>query len=516
MSESGSESVLRTDDLAISHSEYVLLIAKGAGVVFIGGIIGGGLGYLFQVVVARCVGAELFGLFSLGLAVFNIAEMIASLGMGRGVVRYVSLYQGEGDQRRVKGTIRLTMALSLGGGIVVSLLLIALSEVLAINIFHAARLTDLLRFFAIAVPFSVLTTVLTSSIRALRIMRYAVYVRDLFEPLSRIALVILVSLLGWKLWGAIFAFAVSIVAGTFLSLLFYRQVFHSVVKAGVQPIFELKEILAFCWPLFFADGFYLAQGWISTFLLGYFATPEAVGIFSAAYRTSLLLQGIIMSFNTIFAPIISALHYREENKTLESLFKIVTKWVFSLGFPITLLVMIFSQEILAIFGQDFAIGTASLIVLSIGQFINSTTGPLGLLITMSGRSKITLLNTAFYFFLQAGLCFLLIPQYGVLGAALAAATSLGFLNAVQLLQVYLILRMHPFRAGLLKPLVAGGASALIVSLAKTSFLQMDNPVLPLVLGASIFLVVYGLTLFWLGFDEEDRIILRKMRTRLAF
>jgi O-antigen/teichoic acid export membrane protein len=518
MSDSRSECDLETNDPATPHAEYVSLIAKGAGIIFVGIVASGGLRYLFQVIVARHVGVELFGLFSLGLAVFNIAQVMTSQGMGQGVVRYVALYEGKGDRGRVRGTVYFAAALSLGGSIVASLLLVALSKVLAANVFHAPGLTNVLRFFAIAIPFSALTTVFLSSTQALRIMRYKVYVRDLFELLSRIALVILIFLLGWKLWGAIFALVISVIAGTFLSFFFYRKAFHPIPGDSVRPIFEPRGFLAFCWPLFLANGFYLLETWMSTFMLGYFATPKAVGVFSAAYRTSLLVQGILLSFATMFAPIISDLHRRRENKELESLFKTVAKWVFSLSLPALLLMAIFSREIMAIFGSDFAVGATSLIVLSLGQLMNSVSGPLGVMIDMSGRSKITLLNSVLHLLLQIGLCFLLIPRYGIMGAAVANAISVSFQRAIRLVQVHLILRMHPFRVEFFKPLVAGGASWLVLSLIRTSsILQIGNSALFLVLvGSSIFLAVYGLTLYQLGFDEEDKVILQKIRIRLAF
>jgi O-antigen/teichoic acid export membrane protein len=260
---------------------------------------------------------------------------------------------------------------------------------------------------------------------------------------------------------------------------------------------------------------YFIELWIPIFMLGYFATAEAVGIFSAVYRTALLVQGILLSFNTIFAPIISDLHHRREDSKLESLLKVVTKWAFSLSLPALLLLIAFSQEVLGFFGSGFVVGAASLIVLSIGQLVNSVTGSLGLMINMSGRSKITLLNSTLHLLLQAGLCLLLIPKHGILGAALASAISTVFLNAIQLLQVYFVLGMHPFRIEFLKPVAAGGGAWLVLSLARASILQTDNSVLLLVLGFSIFLAVYGLALCGLGFDEEDKAVLQRIRARLA-
>jgi O-antigen/teichoic acid export membrane protein len=507
---------LKPIDAAASHLEYIPLIARGAGIVYAGSIVGAGLRYLYQVIVARHLGVEMFGLFTLGFAVFNIASVMASLGTSRGVVRYVSLYQGEGDQRRVRGTIILAVWLSLGGGIVASLLLILLSETLAVNVYHAVGLTDVLRFFAIAIPFSALTTVFLSSTQALRIMKYRVYVRDVFELLSRIILALLMFLLGWKLWGALFAFLTAIAASTLLSFHFYRKAFHAILRDRVRPIFEPRSFLAYCWPLFVSSGIFLIVAWIPTLILGYFSNPETVGVFSAVYRTSLLVEGILLSFNTVFAPIISDLHHREESRKLEILFKVVGKWIFALSFPPILLMMIFSQEILSIFGRGFAVGATSLIILSIGQLANSVGGPLGVMIDMSGRSKITLLNSVFLLLLQTVLCLLLIPRYSIVGAALAKALSIGSLRVIRLLQVHFILKVHPFRAEYLKPLVAGGASWLVLSLIRTPALHTGSSMSLVVLGSLIFLVIYGLVLYRLGFDEEDKAVIQTVKTRFAF
>jgi O-antigen/teichoic acid export membrane protein len=251
-------------------------------------------------------------------------------------------------------------------------------------------------------------------------------------------------------------------------------------------------------------------------MLGYYATPEAVGVFSAAYRTSLLVQGLLMSFNTMFAPIISDLHHRAELRKLESLFKMVTKWAFSLGLPAVALIVIFPREILAIFGQDFAVGGISLILLSLGQLMNLVTGPLGVMISMSGRSGLTMLNAVLHLGVQMGLCFLLIPDYGILGAAAAKVISIGFLRIIRLLQVRVLLGMHPFRRTFLKPVLAGGVSWLLLSLAKISITTATSSALWLVLGSLSFLIVYGLMLYLLGFDEEDRMLFQKIRSRFAF
>lgn len=514
MTDSDFKSNQDKDRPNLPYDDYVSVIAKGASVVFIGNILNLGLRYLFQIIIARHLGVELYGVFTLGIAIFAVAEMVATLGLHKGVVRFVSLYYREGDLGRVKGTILTALFLSCGGGIAVLLLMLALSGYLAGNIFHTPELSKALVVFAVGIPFSCLTTIFICATQGLRIMKYKVYARDLWEIISRTAIAVLLFVLGLRLGGAVAAFSISIISGTFLSYYFFQKIFGSIFKSEDRAILEPKVLMAFCWPLIFAGGFTLMEAWVSTFMLGFLENPESVGIFGAAFRTSMLIQGIHISFNAIFSPIIAEHHHKKEFAQLESLFKMVTKWIFSLSLPPAVLMIFFSREIMAVFGQEFSQGAQVLAVLVVGQILNSVTGPLGVMIDMSGRSKLTLLNSALHLILQIGLCLLLIPKYGVLGAAIAKTASIVFLRVIRLIQVHLIFKFHPFQVRILKPVVAGVASLLFLVLL-SGLIPSTNPLFSLLLGSMVFILIYAVSLFLFGFDEEDTILFNRIRSRLV-
>jgi len=192
----------------------------------------------------------------------------------------------------------------------------------------------------------------------------------------------------------------------------------------------------------------------------------------------------------------------------------VTKWIFSLSLPLAVLLIFFSHEIMAIFGQEFSDGAAVLAILAVGQILNSVTGPLGVMIDMGGRSKFTLLNSVLHFSLQIGLCILLIPRYGVLGAAVAKTVSIAFLRMIRLIQVHLIFKFHPFQVKFLKP-VAASAIALVLLVVLEGFIQWTDPMLFLFLGSMAFIVAYGIILFLFGFDEDDTMLFNRIRSRLV-
>lgn len=489
-------------------------ISKGAGIVFVGIIIGRGLKYIFEVTVAQNLGPELFGVFFLGFSIFRVLESITIFGLHDGVLRYVSLYRGEKDENRIKGIILLSVKIVLIVGIVITAILIIFSHAISERIFPGINLALILKIFAIGLVFTALTEILVYSTQAFQIMKYKVLVRMLFEPGLRIFLFFVFFLLGWKLLGAVFAFVVSVISGTFLAFYYMKRVFPSITKNIPHPIYETKNILSYSWPLFFVGFLNLIIIHISTLMLGHFTTPQIVGIYAAAQRTALLIPIILESFCAIFAPIISDLYNRKELKKLETLFNIITRWIFTISFPCVVVMVFFAKEILSIWGKEYTSGTVCLIVICCAQLINCSVGPAGIMIIMTGRTKIGLINSFIVVLMIITLNFFLIPKYSILGAALSLGIAVSLINILRLIEVYLILKIHPYRINFLKPLFSTGLSFLVLFMGSKYLLPTFHPLITLFVGCFSFIAVYTVILFLLGIEEEDKFILRKHSQRL--
>ncbi|MSS71346.1 MAG: polysaccharide biosynthesis protein [Candidatus Latescibacteria bacterium] len=127
----------------------------------------------------------------------------------------------------------------------------------------------------------------------------------------------------------------------------------------------------------------------------------------------------------------------------------------------------------------------------------------------AGRSGINLLNTVFFVIVNVGLHVLLIPLYGVSGAALAAAIAMSLVCFLRIAEVGLLLGIHPFRRSLLKPFAAA-ALAFSVGL---SLLQLGSP-WTILSGLSLPLCFGLLGAF--GVEEDDRELLQRLRDRVPF
>jgi len=508
------ETKLNKKDILEDYTPEITTIARGAGFGFVGIVIGTGLRYILQIIITRNLGAELFGLFFLGFAIFKVAGIIAEMGLPNGIIRYVSIFQGSKDKSRVKGIITLSIKLALIAGVTIGIIIFFLSEIISIRLFHEPELIPVLKYFAIIIPFTTITTVLVFSIQGFKIIKYKIFIRELFEPILRIVLVATIFILGWKLFGVIFSYLFSTILGTIIAFYYLKKVFPEIIKKNIVPIYESKKLLQFSWPLLFAyfTGFLIL--WTDTLMVGYFRTSYDVGIYSVAQRTALIEGLVISAFNSIFAPIISDLYNRKELIKLKTLFKMVAKWIFTFSFPIFLLIILLAKPILSVFGEEFINGASCLIILSFSWLVNFGVGPVGIMIPMIGKPKLKLINSTSVLLINIILNLILIPKFGILGAAIATATAISLISIINLFEIYFIMRIHPYRIDFLKPLISGLVSLLILFLLINFVFEIYNKFILIGITSLIFFGIYSLILYLLGIGKDDKIILKKFKEKI--
>jgi O-antigen/teichoic acid export membrane protein len=216
---------------------------------------------------------------------------------------------------------------------------------------------------------------------------------------------------------------------------------------------------------------------------------------------------VLNSVNQVFTPIIADLHSRGDDAMLGRLYKALTKWVFGITVPLSITVMVCARPIMRMFGQDFEVGWPILVIGTIGQLVNCGVGSVGLLLLMSGQQRRLLqVQTTMAGVMAVG-NIALIPVWGIVGAAVAAAITNAGINAWNLFGVRKVLGLSPFGRSfgrLLVPTLASFVLALIISRQQNWF---RNDWLSV---ATALLISYGTfagVAAVMGFDANDRLIL---------
>lgn len=505
-----------TVELSVSDTtpkKDILTAAKGSGIAFFGSLFEYAFRFAFSIVITRSIGAEQFGLYTLALTAVTFAAAVADLGLSIGVMRFVPIFAQERDEAGLWGLLQSTAALVgtislfMAGGV------FALADPLAERLLHEPSLAPLLRLASVAVPLGALTTVAVEATRGFKQMQYKVYAQDIAFQMVKFVLTVILLSLGLGVFGALMAHVTALTVAIGLLVYFLHRLFP-LNRPLRSARWDVGSLLRYSLPLYLSEFIRSSSGRIGTLLLGMMGAAVSVGVYAVASRVSDVGSLFLLSIASVSMPIVSDLYHRKDHAKLGSLYQTVTKWSLSFNLPFFLTVLLFAKPLLSVFGMDFSAGAASLIVLSLGILAKAAIGIPGVLISMTGHSKLFLLNSIVTVIMTLVFQLLLIPRWGVFGAAMAATISLTFDNALFLLEVLILFRLWPYNWSFLKPLIAG-----LVATAITFIVNHRLPVglsfsFNLVLHIAALWLIYAIGLILLGISEDDRLILSALQARL--
>lgn len=486
-------------------------IAKNAGIGGMGEIVFNILGYVTSIAMTRMVGPSLFGVFNLANIILWIAQVFSSVGLNEGLLRFVAFYRGKSDDQRVKGAILFGTNITLLSSLFLSLIIFLSADFMAEHFFNDRSVGWAVKVLIIALPFLALGELWSRVLQSFQAITYQVYIKKLYQPAVKLAALAALFFIGLQLGGILIASIISILAGFFLSLFYLIKIFP-VHKSLISPIYEKKEIMTFSLPLTLTQFMGILTFYTDSLMLGHFKTSAEVGIYSAVIRVAILILLPLTSFNAIFAPMISELYGKGELSKLEGLFKTTTKWTFIMSLPLFLLFVLLAEPIMSVFGKDFSTGAAALMILGAGEMINAGVGSVGYMLMMTGRIKTVFFNSLVFLALNVILNYLLIPEYGIVGAAIATGSSIAFVNILRLAEVYILLRMHPFKMNFIKPCVAGLVSSLplFFILKNISSVSMFG----MIALSLLFTGVYALLMYVLKLEDDDEYVLKLIYEKL--
>ena len=227
----------------------------------------------------------------------------------------------------------------------------------------------------------------------------------------------------------------------------------------------------------------------------------------------------LTSFNLVFAPIVANLANLKQFDRLQDIYRTVTRWIVSLALPVFVGLILVARPLLSLFGEEFTAGIETLIILALAQLSNESVGSAGLLLAMCDHPKMMTWNNFVGMVLSVALALFLIPHFGLIGAAVSQAVMVAVVNIAGLVQVKMIIGIHPYSSSYHKPFLAIlGAGA--VAFAATYLLKLTSWDLGQSALAEIILVgislscTYALILWKIGWEPEDYEILRQLRQQL--
>jgi O-antigen/teichoic acid export membrane protein len=479
----------------------VHLLASGVGTVLAGRTIGRLIRLLVDITLARLLGPTAFGQYAIGWTITRIVTLVSPLGLDDGVIRFGSLHRHR-DKAVVKGVIQESVRLTLVTGLTLGLGFYLTAPWLGETLFHSAVMATVFKWFALTFPLISCLRVAAAATQISQRMKFSVYSEELSQSALALILIIIFYRLGWGLNGALAAIVLSWGAALLLGLHYVRRLFPEIVSKEIQPKFLGKELILFSLPANLAVVCGMILIWVDRLYVGYFRSAAEAGTYHAASQLSIAMAVILSAFGSMMSPMTADLFHRGKVQRLEEMFRVSTKWSLYLSLPLFLIMCLVPSQIMTVaFGKPYAIGSSVLPLLGLGQLLNAGTGTTGPVLVMTGYQKSISLLTAATMLVNIILGFLLVPRWGMMGAATGTALTVGGLSLASILLIKRLLGIWPYDKRYLKGIIAGGLAAAGMLLLR--LVPLPSAFLTLVVNIFVSIGLFAGTLAILGLDRED-------------
>lgn len=477
-------------------------LVKGAGIATLGIFSSKLLSYFYKAFIARTVGPEGYGQISIGLMIVSLGTVFASLALGGAVKKFIPKYRERDDQQHLHGLIKSAFKMAVPTSIVFATGLFLFSEQIANILFNSPSLTPIIQIFSLAIPFSVITGLSLDVTKGYKVARYQVYIRQIGQNLIQLIASIGLIIASFGVIGASFGWLIGSVIGAIVSVYIMEKKFGPFLTSTKSSEMQYNKIFRYSYPLILYGAIGSILGWTDTFFIGYYLPNAQVGFYNAALPAAMLIMMPYTALSSLVMPSMSEVVERDD-KQLGKLLKTLTRWTFSITFPMFCLMALFSEQTLNImFGSDYTVAATSLTILAFGFLYSTSVGHLAAVMKAIDRTNILYKNAAINLSVNIALNILLIPIYGIIGAAIATTGSLIFSNTILLIEVYRFRKILPFGFEAVKPIIAG----LVAIIPTYLMIEYSFNVLPLwalIPGATIFGIIYLGTLHIIGGIKES-------------
>lgn len=479
-------------------------IAREAGISMAGFAFAQVVRFAYNLAAARLLGVDALGTYALVVAVQQVAEVLAIGGYDAGLLRFVNQREGEDRQQVVAMAMKRTALAAMVAGLLVALF----SGQLTALLHGGGLLRTALLAVSVALPVSVTTTMAGFAIQAHRRLMPKVVAAQVIVP----GVFLLTMVAARQLWGREAALVLPFLVAPLVALAWIAPRFGKMTGIGASDLLRAggnRELSRFALPLLAVSLFSILSHWIDVVMLGLLTDVRTVGIYQPAARTAGLLRSVLLAFSGIAAPMIAGYYGRGEHGGIRATYEMVTRWTLMLVMVPFLLLALFPDEALSVFGRGFAGGASALVLLSVSSLLLAWFGLGSSVLAMSGGERLSMINQAVALVLQLLLHWLLIPRFGLNGAALSTLVVMALLTVARMVELRHLLGIPYFSTKLWKPLTAGVAAGAVM-VAVRSFTPPLPPLVLLAVAGVAGAAAYALLIRAFGLEQEELAIILKL------
>ena len=397
----------------IKNSLKVLLL-RASGIVLM---------FLLSLFLTNSFSAEIVGQYDFVRSFLMILSGASLLGTNQAIIYYSGILTSKKSFGSIKSIyFKMNFLILIACAILYAPLLVIDKEVIN-QIFNKQGAYELVSLSLQGLVFYSITMLNIDTIRALKHTLISEGFRNIFRytPFFIFSIILYIietpeDLVLWFIYSFVVIFVIS-------TAVVYFFLFNKNFPKSAAHNFSSTEILRASYPMALsAISYFLMQSTDVLFISAY-DTFESVAYYSIAVKLATVTALALISVNIVIAPKIASIYNDKNFYQLKLILKKATRMNVVISLPIIIILLFFSEYVLSTFGSNYILAKNALWILLIAQFFNSITGPSALYLNMTGRQKKLNVILVISLLINVVLNIILVPDFGMLGAAISTTTS---------------------------------------------------------------------------------------------
>ncbi len=473
--------------------------ARGTGLNVLG-IVVQALLPAFHVQLARFLGASGYGLYTWSATFVDALSVVTLFGCDQAVVRQVSVL-GPVDRSAAAAVVGSALRIVACSGLVVFVGMYFGAPVIA-AVQGKPGLVGPLRCLVLVPLFYHVATVLLAATQSLGVMKWAFWARSIAQPLVLLGTTSVALRIGMGPSGAAVAVVIGMAATAVLACAFYARELPlgaTLRAAIVGPIHP--AMLRVALPLVAASLLWALVGRVDAFFLGHYGTGSELGAYAACALYAASISQVRGAFEPVTGALVAPALARHDAAGLSDAITRQTRWLALVVFAIAGVLIGFGEPILRVFGHEFTEGAPALAVLAAAHAVNAI-ALASFVLPLSGNARYTTWVAACTLVVQAGLGVVLVPRFGLVGAALVLFMGLAGAQAAQLVITARVVGVRGLSRGVV---VASLCAAAGLGAGRIAYHATDaSMVVRFGIGVLTFATAYTVLAWTFAFTREDR------------
>lgn len=386
-------------------------------------VAGAAIAYLSQILLARWMGIFDYGVFVVVYVWITVLSQIGNLGFSSSVIRFVPEYLARGESGHLAGVLLVGRLAAVAFATTLSAAGVALLLLFPGVVDQHYVIPILLG--AVCLPLFCLTEVQDGIARSFAWPGLAFGPTYIWRPTMVLSAMAIAYLAGAPMTAA--TACIATIVGAYLTALIQLLAIRRRIPAhvaGAKRNYAIRTWIAVSLPILLADGFYALLTSIDVVMVARFMGPEDVAVYFAATKTLALVHFVYYAVRAASGPRFSYHFHGGDGPALRDMVRNSVRWTFWCSVVVSIAVLSTGELLLSLFGTDFTGGVGLMVILVVGILARASIGPVETLLTMAGYQKTCAAIFGVAFLVNVALNVLLIPHFGLFGAATATAVAL--------------------------------------------------------------------------------------------